>query len=184
MIASLQGKVTDKSGDAVVVEIGNIGYEVFVRAEDAGAIRVGDEAKFWIYEQLREDIHALYGFSDRSAQQLFELLLGVNGVGPKLAMAILSAASLDQLRSAIAAGDPELLRGISGVGQKTAQRIMLELNGKLTTGVESADSDATYQALLALGYNQAQAAGAVAKLPADVTGEQERIKLALQGLAK
>ena len=183
MIVSLRGVVASKGRGTVVVETAGVGYEVFVPAEDGGAAVVGKEAYYLVYEHLREDAHTLYGFRDEEARRLFELLIGVNGVGPKVAMAILSASSLGQLQSAIAAGDPNLLKGVPGVGTKTAQRVMLELRGKLDLSDES-NEDPTFQALVALGYTQAQAASAVTALPASLTGEQERIKEALKGLSK
>ena len=182
----MRGVVIDKTTDAVVVEAGGVGYEIFVTVEDWGRAKVGTEASYLIYEHLREDIHALYGFSQPEAKRMYELLLGVNGVGPKVALAILSAASVERLQRAITAGDPELLRGVAGVGKKTAERVMLELRGKLDGGAVSAAAthDPAYQALVALGYTPTQAAEAVAGLPDDVTGEQERIKQALKAVAK
>ena len=181
MIARIRGNVVEKTGDALVVECAGLGYEIFVRPEDWGGIAIGQEAVLHVYEHLREDAHNLYGFGEPEAKVLFEQLLGVNGVGPKVAMAILSAANLKPLQHAIAAGDPELLRGVSGVGKKTAERVILELHGKLEAAAGGAPvNDATYQALVALGYSQQQAAEAAAAVPKDVTDEQERIKRALK----
>jgi Holliday junction DNA helicase RuvA len=100
-------------------------------------------------------------------------------------MAVLSAASIDRLRQAIAAGDPDLLRGVSGVGKKTAERLILELRGKLDGGVGGLAPvmDETYQALIALGYTPGQATAAIGQIPDSITGEQERIKAALKGLS-
>lgn len=186
MIATLEGKISEKLGDTVILELAGVGYELVVTVEDFGATAVGQSARFYVYEQIREDAHNLFGFRDLRAKQLFLLLLSVSGVGPKVAMGILSATSIDRLQSAIAAGDPDLLRGVSGVGRKTAERVMLELRGKLD-GVAVAMApagDPTYQALVALGYTSAQAAEAVAGLPAGVTGDQERIKAALRVVSK
>jgi Holliday junction DNA helicase RuvA len=184
MIGTLRGSVLEKYGDIVVVEIGGVGYELTVTATDWGSSPVGAEAKFYIYEQIREDIHNLYGFSSLESKQLFTLMLSVSGVGPKVAMAVLSAASLDRLRQAIAAGDPDLLRGVSGVGKKTAERLILELRGKLDGGVGGLAPvmDETYQALIALGYTPAQATAALNGIPDEITG-QDRIKAALKGIS-
>lgn len=177
--------MVEKTGEALVVECAGVGYELYVRPEDWGAAAVGKEATLHVHEHIREDAHALYGFSEPAAKRLFEQLLGVNGVGPKVALAIMGAASLGQLQSAIAAGDPELLRGVSGVGKKTAERVMLELRGKLDPAAGSAPvNDAAYQALVGLGYSQQQAAEAAAAVPADVTDDQDRIKTALKLVAK
>lgn len=186
MIATLEGKVAEKLGDALILEAGGVGYELAVTVEDFGAVASGSMARFYIYEQIREDAHNLFGFRDRRAKELFILLLSVTGVGPKVALAILSATSLDRLQSAIAAGDPDLLRGVSGVGKKTAERVVLELRGKLD-GVAVAlapTGDSTYQALVALGYTQGQAAEAVAAIPPGIIGDQERIKAALKGMGR
>lgn len=182
MIATLKGEVTGKSDSALIVEVGGIGYEVAVTVEDWGGAAVGRPISLYIYEQIREDAHNLYGFGQPAAKAFFTQLLGVSGVGPKVALAILSAASLERLQQAITAGDPDLLKGISGIGKKTAERIMVELHGKITATGTAAASEATYQALVALGYTPAQAAEVVMALPAEVTGEQERLKLALKGL--
>jgi Holliday junction DNA helicase RuvA len=185
MIGTLRGSVTEKYGDTIIIDIAGVGYELTVTASDWGSSGVGHEAKFYIYEQIREDMHNLYGFASIESKQLFTLMLSVSGVGPKVAMAVLSAASIDRLRQAIAAGDPDLLRGVSGVGKKTAERLILELRGKLDGGVGGLAPvmDETYQALIALGYTPGQATAAIGQIPDSITGEQERIKAALKGLS-
>ena len=180
MIARIRGEVVEKNPETLVVECAGVGYELYVRPEDWGAAAVGREVTLQVYEHIREDAHTLFGFGQTDAKRLFEQLLGVNGVGPKVAMAIIGAANLKQLQNAIATGDPELLRGVSGVGKKTAERVMLELRGKLEVTSGAAANDPTYQALVALGYGQQQAAEAAAAVPADVTDEQARIKAALK----
>jgi Holliday junction DNA helicase RuvA len=186
MIATLRGHLAEKLSDSLVLDVGGVGYELFTTVDDWGAAAAGQEAQFYIYEQIREDAHNLYGFRELSSKQLFVQLVGVNGVGPKLAMQILSAAGETRLRQAITSGDPALLKGISGVGPKTAQRVILDLRGKVEEGAVGLApvTDSTYQALVALGYTPAQATQAVAALPADVTDEQERVKLALKGAGK
>ena len=131
MIATLTGTVTHKLETSLVIEINGIGYEVLTIVDDWGSAKVGSEMSFHIYEQIREDAHNLYGFTDLRAKELFIKLLSVNGVGPKVALATLSAAGVDRLSQAIASGDTGLLKGISGVGKKTAERLLLELKGKL-----------------------------------------------------
>lgn len=182
MIATLHGTVSEKFDNSLVLEIGGVGYELIVTVDDWGAAHVGESARFYVYEQVREDAYNLFGFSELSAKQLFAQLLGVNGVGPKVAMQILSSAGENRLRQAIASGDPALLKGVSGVGPKTASRVILDLRGKVQEGAVGLApvADSTYQALVALGYTPVQATEAVAKLPADVTDEQARIKLALK----
>lgn len=183
MIGRITGTVTEKLPNALLVGAGAVEYEIFVPVEDWGGAKVGSEGRFYIYEQIREDAHNLFGFAQLAARELFVELLGVSGVGPKVALAVLSAASLDRLRQAIASGDSDLLKGVAGVGKKTAERIIIELRGKLKEDEllgTAAAGDSAYQALIGLGYTPAVAAEAVAKIPKDVTDESERIKKALQ----
>lgn len=184
MIGSLEGNITQKTGDAVLVETGGLGYDVFLPAADLGAAKVGSTTKFYIYEHIREDAHTLYGFGDQEAKQFFIKLLSISGIGPKVGMAILSATSIDRLKQAIGAGDPDLLKGVSGVGKKTAERIIMELKGKFVGGDSVSSHDSAYMALVGLGYTANQAAEAVAAIPAGVKGDQARIKAALQMVAK
>ena len=186
MIATLRGQISEKLPDSLVLDIGGVGYEIITTVEDWGSVKVGDASYWHVYEQIREDAHNLYGFRELSSKQLYAQLIGVNGVGPKMAMQILSAAGEHRLRQAIASGDPALLKGVSGVGPKTASRVILDLRGKVEVGAVGLApvADSTYQALVALGYTPGQASEAVAALPDDVIDEQQRIKLALKGAGK
>lgn len=187
MIATIEGVVAEKIGDTVVIELGGIGYEILVTAADWGASAIGQPAKFYIYEQIREDAHNLFGFTSVPAKQLFMQLLSVSGVGPKVAMQVMGATSIDRLQSSIAGGDADIFKGVSGVGKKTAERIMVDLKGKVVatgiTGAPVASGDAAYQALIGLGYSTTQAAEAVAAVSAEVIGEQARVKAALKQLS-
>ena len=184
MIATLKGIIIGKELDHIVLETGGVGYEIFLAAEDIGKAKTGETTRYFIYEHLREDIHALYGFGTQEHKRVFLHLLSVTGIGPKVALAVLSAASIDRLKQAVATGDPDLLKGVAGVGKKTAARIIVELRGKLGEAGAGASlaqvNDSAYQALTGLGYSSVQAAQAVAMLPPEVTDEQERIKLALR----
>jgi holliday junction DNA helicase RuvA len=186
MIATLTGQISEKLESSLILEAAGVGYELFTTAGDLGGARLGETAKFYIYEQIREDAHNLYGFSEMGTRQLFTRLLAVAGVGPKLAMQILSAAGEQRLRQAIASGDPNLLKGITGVGPKTATRVIVELKGKVGEGAPGLApvTDPAYQALVALGYTPQQATEAVNAIPTEVTGDQERVKAALKGAGK
>jgi Holliday junction DNA helicase RuvA len=186
MIATLTGQISEKLADSLVLDVSGVGYELFVATDDWGDAKVGAELKYYVHEQIREDAHNLYGFKSITAKNLFTSLIGVSGIGPKLAMQILSSAGESRLRQAIAAGDPELLRGVSGVGPKTASRVIVDLRGKVDAsgGGPTPITDPTYQALVALGFTPSQASSAVAALPAEVTDEQARLKLALKGASK
>jgi Holliday junction DNA helicase RuvA len=183
MIARIRGRVIEKSFDSAIIDVGGVGYEIFLAPRDASDLQLGDEVSLTIYEHIREDQHALYGFREPGAKQFFAKLLTISGVGPKVAMAVLATATLERLQQAVASGDPDLLRGVSGVGAKTAQRIIIELKGKINESPGMV-ADETYQALVSLGYSNNQAAEAVAALPADVKDPAERVKVALKGLAK
>src|SRR5688572_28753674 len=138
MIATRNGKISAKLNDSVVLDVGGVGYEVFLELEDLQSARTGEPVTYLIYEHIREYAHNLHGYSTADAKQVFVQLLSVSGIGPKVAMAVLSATTIGRLKQAIAAGDPQLLKGVAGVGKKTAERIILELRGKLTdAGVEA-----------------------------------------------
>ena len=187
MIGTLRGIITEKQSDSLILEVGGVGYELLTTVDDWGAAKLATEAKFYIYEQVKEDAYNLFGFVAISSKLLFAQLLTVQGVGPKGAMSILSAAGENRLRQAIASGDPALLKGITGVGPKTAQRVILDLRGKVDEGSASGLAplgDATYQALVALGYTPAQATQAVSAIPDTITGDAERVKAALKGIGR
>lgn len=185
VIATLAGKVKELGIDWAIVEVGGVGYEIFAVPADVATLAVGQAADFVIYEHIREDQYTLYGFAKRESKIFFTQLLSISGIGPKVALAVISSSSLDRLQQAVMAGDPQVLRGVAGVGTKTAERIIVELRGKLgQPSPGAAVTNETYQALVGLGYSSAQAAAAVADLPAEVTDSAERIKLALRGLAK
>lgn len=189
MIATLEGKISQKLGDLVVIDCGGIGYGVNVTFEDFGALNTDEKAKLYIYEHIRENAHDLFGFRNLETKLLFEQLLSVNGVGPRMAMSILSVANSSQVRKAIAAGDTKFISQAAGVGKRVAERVVVDLKDKvgLTADENATDflttsanpDDEAMQALVALGYSVQDAAGALktidAKLPV-----QERIKLALK----
>lgn len=191
MIARLTGKVIEKNQEGLVLDIGGIGYAVMVAAADHGSATMDDEITLHIHENIREDAHDLYGFTNLPSKRFFQQLLGISGIGPKVALSVLSAASLPQLQQAVASGDAAVFRGVAGVGTKTAERIMVELKGKVETldanfsahaGKGIRAGDPAYQALVGLGYTAMQSAQAVAAIPPEITDEQERVKAALKTL--
>ena len=183
MIAYLQGKVLEKSTNFIVVENNGIGYKVFVTPEGL-EFKIGDEARFYIYHKVSEDGQSLFGLPDFETLQFFEMLITVSGVGPKVALAILSSAKADAVKNAIANQDANIFTRISGVGTKTAEKIIVELKNKVGSlaGGVSASSE-VFDALIALGYNQREVREIINKLDASkTTGEQ--IKQALKFLGK
>ena len=191
MIATLTGKVAEKITDSVVIDVQGVGYGLLVTNEDFGLLVVGNNAKVYIHEHIRENSHDLFGFVNLDTMQLFEQLLDVNGVGPKMALSVLSVGSANEVRRAIAGGDTKFIQQASGVGKRVAERIVVDLKDKVglagvdlaTTGMLQSDTllrkDEAVEALVALGYSPQDAAAALANVPADKPTE-ERIKLALK----
>ncbi|ADH85904.1 Holliday junction branch migration protein RuvA [Desulfurivibrio alkaliphilus] len=211
MIASLQGKLAHKGPDSLVLQVGGVGYEVFLPASRHDRLpAVGEELFLYIQTVVREDSFNLYGFPDSREKRMFQLLLGVSGVGPRLAMNILAAAEPAALSRAIIAGDIVFLKKLPGVGKKTAERLCLELGDKMeffptaTTdagtvvgpGAALSPSSAAaadfnepsfqdaYSALLNLGYPASQARAALEGLrsAADVSLELPVEELLRQAL--
>lgn len=189
MIALLNGTVTEKLGDQVVIDCGGVGYGVLVTFEDFGLLKTGEQTKLYIHENIRESSHDLFGFLNLESKALFEQLLSVKGVGPKMALAILSVASLSRVRQAIAAGDIKFLTQSKGVGKRAAERVVVDLKDKvgltasedatefLTTSADP--NDEALQALVALGYSVQDAAEALKNVDSKLDSAQ-RIKEALK----
>lgn len=191
MIASIEGTVSEKLSDYVIINVGGVGYGVFVSLEDYPKLEVGSDAKLLIYEHVREQAHDLFGFLERGSQDLFEQLLNVNGVGPKMALNILSIGGLEPLKQAISGGDVAYLMQATGVGKKVAERIVVELREKVGEGVSdftasdlisrdsSLSKDEAALGLVALGYTAQDAHKALKDIDPKLPSE-ERIKQALK----
>jgi Holliday junction DNA helicase RuvA len=192
MIATLSGVVNEKSADVVVLDVQGVGYGVYVTAEDHGKLADGKPAKVYIYEHIREQSHDLFGFINVDTKNLFEQLLGVNGVGPKMALNMLSIGSPSGVRQAIASGDVKFIQQAPGVGKRVAERVVVDLKDKVglvgvelnSTGMLQSDAklmkDEAVEALVALGYTTADAATALQKIDEKLPTE-DRIKQALKG---
>jgi len=190
MIRLVRGTVVSRAKDHVVVDVGGgaggIGVKVFVADALALSVHPGDPVAYHTYLQVREDVLNLYGFATEDELSMFELLLGVSGVGPKVALAALSVLTPDALRQAIANDEPGLISRVPGIGKRTAQKIVLELRDKvkgisgLAAMPQSGNVDVeVVDALVALGYSVIEAQRAVQKLPKDVEGVEERLRVAL-----
>ena len=190
MIAMLTGKVAEYIDEIVVLDVSGVGYGVLVAQEDWGKLTKGSQATLYIYEHVREQSYDLYGFSSLSTKNLFELLLSVNGVGPKMALSILSVGSSDELRQAIAEGNVKFLQAASGVGKKVAERVVVDLKDKVGLGQNSGATtfltapainrfDEAQEALVALGYSAQDAVAALADIDSTLPLE-DRIRLALK----
>jgi Holliday junction DNA helicase RuvA len=189
MIASLKGILDSLGSDGAVIDVNGIGFRVYMPTSTLSSLAgIGKEVHLHTYLHLREDSATLYGFASPDELRLFQTLIAVSGLGPKLALAMLSAMSLEQLTLAIATGNKELLTVIPGVGKKVAERLILELKDKIAAGwvtapaVEFAEVNTdVLAALTALGYSASEASRAVASLPADIELPlEEKVKLALQ----
>lgn len=189
MIAGLNGKLEAVGIDWVIINIGGISFQVYMPTSTLGAMgAIGEEVKLHTYLHLREDNVALYGFSSTDELGLFQMLIGVSGLGPKLALAMLSAMSVEKLVMAIATGSADLLIMVPGIGKRMAARLILELKEKIGAGLITIPAAQLTQentdvvaALTSLGYTVNEATRAVAALPS--TSEldlEERVKLALQ----
>jgi Holliday junction DNA helicase RuvA len=184
MIATITGKVTAKTGTSVIVETAGVGYEISVITSDNQNLPQDLEAKLFVHEHLREDAHTLYGFIKPDTKLIFEKLISVSGVGPKVAMAILSTISIAHLSRAITSGQSSVLQSVPGVGKKVADRIIVELQNSLETGGslenQGVPEDSVFAALRQLGYSTQAAREAASAVPLDIKSEEERIKQALK----
>lgn len=178
MLAYLTGTIASKTADAVVLDVHGVGYRVGI-SEDVG--EVGAMATLHLSEVIREDRHDLYGFTSLDALVLFEALIGVQGVGPKVGMKIMSAGTPDTIRRVILAGDLNFFTGISGVGKKTAQKIILDLKGILVD-VGPVLQDEAADALESLGYAKEDIAAVLPHVEGKTS--EERIKAALRMLGR
>lgn len=189
MIAHVSGIVAEKFASSVIVDVHDIGYEVQVPLADFDKALLGEPVKFYTYHHIREQAQELFGFSSIAAKKLFELLISVQGVGPKAALAILGLGDSETVRNAIANSDSGFIAKASGVGKKTAERVVVDLSDKVGLAVNVAHAagstvapagDEALEALMALGYslNDAMTAleGVASNLPT-----AERVRQALKG---
>lgn len=192
MIATLNGVVSEKLADTVVLDVQGVGYGLYVSAEDHGRLVSGEPAKLYVYEHIREQQHDLFGFLKREDKIFFEQLLGVNGVGPKMALNMLSIGTNLEVKQAIAGGDVKFIQRANGVGKRVAERVVVELKDKVglvgvdleSTGLLQAEDallkDEAVEALVALGYTAQDASKALQNVDPELPTPQ-RVKLALKG---
>lgn len=190
MIRLVRGTIVSSGKDYVVVDIGGgaggLGVKVFVAEAHALAANPGDQVTYHTYLQVREDALNLFGFGNEDELSMFELLLAVNGVGPKVALATLSVLTPDALRMAVTNEEPAMIARVPGIGKRTAEKIVLDLRDKvkgvagLAALPPSGNADAeVVDALIALGYSVVEAQRAVQRVPKDVEGVEERLRVAL-----
>jgi len=192
MIATLRGEVSQIEENALIVEVGGVGLRVFVPAPVRTHAKAGEILFLFTHLVVREDALTLYGFESQADRDLFNILLGVDGVGPKVALSVLSTLTLETIQRAIFADEEELLNKVPGVGKKTAQKMAIHLKDKLKptdalgriAALTDYDSE-VLAALTALGYSVVEAQAALQSLPKDAPKDvEERLRVALQYIGK
>lgn len=192
MIAHVAGVVAEKFNSSVIVDVHGVGYEVSVALGDYEQATLNEPVKFYTHHHIREQSQELFGFSTLAAKKLFELLITVQGVGPKAALSILSLGNAEQVRNAIAGGDSAYVTKASGVGKRIAERVVVDLSDKVGLALRTDNStltglsqpimhsDEALEALMALGYSLNDAARALEGVPTDLS-TAERVTQALKG---
>jgi len=188
MIASVKGEIIDKGENFLVVQVGGVGLRVFVPAALTASYEMGEHAQLFTHLVVREDNLSLYGFDSQDSRSLFQNLITVNGVGPRLALAVLSSLSVDMIYQSVLGEQSQIFAQVPGIGSKTAQKIALYLHDKLkpleAAGIISGVRDVNRElmdALVGLGYSVIEAQTAIQALPKDAPDElEERLRLALQ----
>ncbi len=188
MIVQLRGEVVEKGDSWLVIDVAGVGYEVLVPEIDLDQFQLEEDVLLYTYFHVRENSQELFGFSSSGAKNLFKQLIGVNGVGPKSALAIMGLGDEKQIKSAIGSGNIAFITAASGVGKKAAEKVVLELKdkvgvmaGQVIEDIPSGGDDAL-EALISLGYTRAHSAQALAKVGEGST--EDRVKLSLKELAK
>ena len=190
MIAYIRGEVIEKTIGSVVVDVTGVGYEIFTTSKDSEAAIIGEERKFYAYHSVKENSEELYGFSSLAGKRLFELLITVQGIGPKAALSILNLDSVEAVRNAIATANAAFIAKASGVGKKSAERITVDLRDKVglpsyiepnnpTVATTILAGDEALDALMALGFNLADATAFLSDVPTNLP-TSERVRLALK----
>jgi len=189
MIAKLKGKIEYVKDSYAVVDVGGVGYKVYLSAYTFGKVAALKDVELFIHTYVREDTLALYGFLALEELEMFELLISISGIGPKAATGILSIATPKTIKTAILNEDPSILTKVSGIGKKTAERVILELKNKvadISTGEKeevAIDTD-SIEALVSMGYTTAEARDALKFVPSDVKDVGQRVKMALKTMGR
>ena len=188
MIGRLRGSIAEKTLDAVLIDVAGVGYQVAVTPRTISSLpAVGQEAVLHTHLHVREDIMALYGFGSMDERDVFQILIGVAGVGPKLALAVLATLSPDELRHVVVSEDAAALTAVPGIGQRSAQKLLLELRPKLDVPDSPLQAGSTVaevrEALESLGYQSAEIRDVLRDVPVDGSVE-DNLRQALQDLGK
>jgi Holliday junction DNA helicase RuvA len=188
MIATLRGEVSQVEDNALILDVGGVGLRVFVPAPFRTRTKAGEAVLVYTHLVVREDALTLYGFESQAERELFNILLGVDGVGPKAALSVLSTLSLDAVQRAVFSDEVDILNRVPGIGKKTAQKMAIHLKDKLkpmdtlagVAAMTDRDSE-VLAALTALGYSVVEAQAAIQSLPKDAPEDtEERLRMTLQ----
>lgn len=194
MISKLRGEVSYVGDKYIVLDVSGVGYRINLTASDLGKVIASgeseDELVFWTHLSVREDAMELYGFFEKNDLDFFELLIGISGIGPKKAIAILSVAPVETIKKALRGRDTSYLTQVSGIGRKNAEKIVLELKDKFEAvagsedGVNLKEESDAIEAIKSLGYSAAEGREALRKVPPEITKLNDRIKYALKHLGR
>ena len=189
MIRKLTGTIDFIRNNYLVLSVGGVGYKIYLTEVSLGRISAQKELEVFIHTYVREDQLSLFGFVTMEELEMFELLIGISGIGPKAAMGILTIASPKAIKTAIVNDDSSILTRVSGVGKKTAERVILELQNKIDelpdTDKQTAMQDQeVLEALVSMGYRITEARDAAKLIPKEMTDISEKIKFALRAMKK
>jgi len=190
MISRLSGKIIHKDQRFIVLDVGGVGYKIAVTADTLASARENELAAFWTHLAVRDDALEFFGFREKETLNFFEMLIGISGIGPKTALAILTAANPGVIRRAVASGDTSYLVKVSGLGKKKADKIVLELKDKISAidtaegGAGSREDVDVIEALKTLGYSADDAREALKQVDKKISGTSERVKAALNLLGR
>ena len=186
MISFLDGKIILKKEKFIILEVGGIGYKVFLSRQTLLTLpEIGSPIKVFTYQNVKEEALDLYGFLSYEGLEFFETLMDIRGVGPKSALDISDLGSLDKIKERILRQDEKIFEGIPGIGSKKAMTIILELTGKIKMlGQKKGSNDDSENALTQLGFSKQQARDALSHVPKEVKDSEEKIKQALKILGR
>jgi Holliday junction DNA helicase RuvA len=189
MIGKIRGKIEAVKENYVIVDVHDVGYKINMNGYSLAKIAGKETVEIFIHTHVREDALALFGFLSEEELEMFELLISISGIGPKVALGILSIASPKTIKTAIVNEDPSILTKVSGIGKKTAGRVILELKNKVGTisqddKDETTDDSNAIEALMTMGYSPLEAREALKAVSADVKDVGKRVGMALRSLGK
>lgn len=189
MISLLKGKIELKTEKFAIIDVNGVGYRVFCASSVLAVMNTGEEIRLFCHLHVREDALELYGFLTKEELDFFELLISISGVGPKVALGILSIAPVGKIKEAIAGDKEEFLTRVSGIGAKIAKKVILELKDKLPrisdgTKAELGEEIEAIDALVGLGYREREAGEVVRKITKDIKGTENMVREALKYLGK